>query len=66
MIPFCILFLLTGSYQSENEVNPTDDLDFKHHNYKDMRQVGFKVKHIKLFKPIILPKKKINISANSR
>uniref|UniRef100_A0A3B4VRZ7 AE binding protein 1a n=1 Tax=Seriola dumerili TaxID=41447 RepID=A0A3B4VRZ7_SERDU len=30
--------LLSGSYRSENEVNPSDDLDFRHHNYKEMRQ----------------------------
>uniref|UniRef100_H3D7V0 AE binding protein 1a n=1 Tax=Tetraodon nigroviridis TaxID=99883 RepID=H3D7V0_TETNG len=30
---------LPSSYHSENEVNPTDDLDFRHHNYKDMRQI---------------------------
>ncbi|XP_013889469.1 adipocyte enhancer-binding protein 1 isoform X2 [Austrofundulus limnaeus] len=30
---------LPSSYQSENEVDPSDDLDFKHHNYKDMRQM---------------------------
>uniref|UniRef100_A0A4W5MGQ4 AE binding protein 1a n=1 Tax=Hucho hucho TaxID=62062 RepID=A0A4W5MGQ4_9TELE len=32
--------LSTGSFRSENEVNPTDNLDFRHHNYKDMRQVS--------------------------
>ncbi|XP_072228053.1 adipocyte enhancer-binding protein 1 [Leuresthes tenuis] len=30
---------LPSSYHSENEVNPSDDLDFRHHNYKDMRQM---------------------------
>ncbi|XP_071207091.1 inactive carboxypeptidase-like protein X2 isoform X1 [Salvelinus alpinus] len=30
---------LTSSFRSENEVNPTDNLDFRHHNYKDMRQM---------------------------
>ncbi|KAM9734427.1 LOW QUALITY PROTEIN: adipocyte enhancer-binding protein 1 [Menidia menidia] len=30
---------LPGSYHSENEINPSDDLDFRHHNYKDMRQM---------------------------
>ncbi|CAJ1069998.1 adipocyte enhancer-binding protein 1 [Xyrichtys novacula] len=30
---------LPSSHQSENEVNPTDDLDFRHHNYKEMRQM---------------------------
>ncbi|CAB1318776.1 unnamed protein product [Coregonus sp. 'balchen'] len=30
---------LTSRFRSENEVNPTDNLDFRHHNYKDMRQV---------------------------
>uniref|UniRef100_A0A3Q4M6H1 AE binding protein 1a n=1 Tax=Neolamprologus brichardi TaxID=32507 RepID=A0A3Q4M6H1_NEOBR len=29
----------SGSHHSENEVNPSDDLDFRHHNYKEMRQV---------------------------
>lgn len=28
------------SYYAQNEVVTTDDLDFRHHNYKDMRQVG--------------------------
>ena len=28
------------SYYVQNEVVTTDDLDFRHHNYKDMRQVG--------------------------
>lgn len=31
--------LLPDSYRSENEVTPSDDLDFRHHSYKDMRQV---------------------------
>ncbi|XP_037609630.1 adipocyte enhancer-binding protein 1 [Sebastes umbrosus] len=30
---------LPSSYRSENEVTPSDDLDFRHHNYKDMRQM---------------------------
>uniref|UniRef100_A0AAY4AQQ0 Adipocyte enhancer-binding protein 1 n=1 Tax=Denticeps clupeoides TaxID=299321 RepID=A0AAY4AQQ0_9TELE len=30
---------LPNSYNSENEVNRPDDLDFKHHNYKEMRQL---------------------------
>ncbi|RVE66151.1 hypothetical protein OJAV_G00123750 [Oryzias javanicus] len=30
---------LPGSFHSENEVNSTDDLDFRHHNYKEMRQM---------------------------
>ncbi|KAK6316208.1 hypothetical protein J4Q44_G00137320 [Coregonus suidteri] len=30
---------LTSRFRSENEVNPTDNLDFRHHNYKDMRQM---------------------------
>uniref|UniRef100_A0A8C4DPQ0 Adipocyte enhancer-binding protein 1 n=1 Tax=Dicentrarchus labrax TaxID=13489 RepID=A0A8C4DPQ0_DICLA len=30
---------LPNSYRSENEVNPSDDLDFRHHNYKEMRQM---------------------------
>uniref|UniRef100_A0A672ZQV2 Adipocyte enhancer-binding protein 1 n=1 Tax=Sphaeramia orbicularis TaxID=375764 RepID=A0A672ZQV2_9TELE len=30
---------LPSHYQSENEVNPSDDLDFRHHNYKEMRQM---------------------------
>ncbi|XP_010876611.3 adipocyte enhancer-binding protein 1 isoform X2 [Esox lucius] len=30
---------LPSSVRSDNEVNPTDDLDFRHHNYKDMRQM---------------------------
>ncbi|KAM9841764.1 adipocyte enhancer-binding protein 1 [Aulostomus maculatus] len=30
---------LPSSYQSENEVNSSDDLDFRHHNYKEMRQM---------------------------
>lgn len=30
---------LPSNYQSENEVNSSDDLDFRHHNYKEMRQM---------------------------
>ncbi|XP_068609461.1 adipocyte enhancer-binding protein 1 [Brachionichthys hirsutus] len=30
---------LPSSYASENEVSSADDLDFRHHNYKDMRQM---------------------------
>ncbi|XP_032426327.1 adipocyte enhancer-binding protein 1 [Xiphophorus hellerii] len=30
---------LPSSYHSENEVNASDDLDFRHHNYKEMRQM---------------------------
>ncbi|XP_065821563.1 adipocyte enhancer-binding protein 1 [Labrus bergylta] len=30
---------LPSSYRSENEVTSTDDLDFRHHNYKEMRQM---------------------------
>ncbi|XP_044030482.1 adipocyte enhancer-binding protein 1 [Siniperca chuatsi] len=30
---------LPSSYRSENEVTPSDDLDFRHHNYKEMRQM---------------------------
>uniref|UniRef100_A0A3B5KMG9 Adipocyte enhancer-binding protein 1 n=1 Tax=Takifugu rubripes TaxID=31033 RepID=A0A3B5KMG9_TAKRU len=30
---------LPSTYHSENEVTPTDELDFRHHNYKDMRQM---------------------------
>ncbi|KAK7895450.1 hypothetical protein WMY93_020775 [Mugilogobius chulae] len=30
---------LPSSYQSENEVDSSDDLDFRHHNYKEMRQM---------------------------
>ncbi|CDQ78514.1 unnamed protein product [Oncorhynchus mykiss] len=30
---------LPSSFRSENEVHPTDDLDYRHHNYKDMRQM---------------------------
>lgn len=28
------------SYYTQNEVVTTDNLDFRHHSYKDMRQVG--------------------------
>lgn len=28
------------SYYAQNEVVTTDNLDFRHHSYKDMRQVG--------------------------
>ena len=35
-----ITLVLTGSFHSENEVKVSDDLDFRHHNYKEMRQVG--------------------------
>lgn len=27
------------SYLTENDVQPTDDLDYRHHNYKEMRQM---------------------------
>lgn len=27
-------------YHRRNEMTTTDNLDFKHHNYKEMRQVG--------------------------
>ncbi|XP_051541917.1 adipocyte enhancer-binding protein 1 [Myxocyprinus asiaticus] len=30
---------LPTSYPTENDVSPTDDLDYRHHNYKDMRQM---------------------------
>lgn len=30
---------LPRDYVSENEVNSSDDLDFRHHNYKEMRQM---------------------------
>ncbi|KAM6975809.1 adipocyte enhancer-binding protein 1 [Tautogolabrus adspersus] len=30
---------LPNSHRSENEVDSTDDLDFRHHNYKEMRQM---------------------------
>ncbi|XP_030624169.1 adipocyte enhancer-binding protein 1 [Chanos chanos] len=30
---------LPNSYPTDNEVIPTDDLDFRHHNYKEMRQM---------------------------
>ncbi|XP_078477781.1 LOW QUALITY PROTEIN: inactive carboxypeptidase-like protein X2 [Lampetra planeri] len=30
---------LPSSYASENDVNPSDELDFRHHNYKEMRQL---------------------------
>uniref|UniRef100_A0A3Q3GX92 AE binding protein 1a n=1 Tax=Labrus bergylta TaxID=56723 RepID=A0A3Q3GX92_9LABR len=33
------VLLFPGSYRSENEVTSTDDLDFRHHNYKEMRQM---------------------------
>lgn len=29
-------------YHRRNEMMTTDNLDFKHHNYKEMRQVGYK------------------------
>ena len=29
-------------YHRRNEMTTTDDLDFKHHNYKEMRQVRFR------------------------
>uniref|UniRef100_A0A7N6BWS8 Adipocyte enhancer-binding protein 1 n=1 Tax=Anabas testudineus TaxID=64144 RepID=A0A7N6BWS8_ANATE len=31
--------ILACTYHSENEVNPSDELDFRHHNYKEMRQM---------------------------
>ncbi|KAM9337830.1 adipocyte enhancer-binding protein 1 [Symphorus nematophorus] len=30
---------LPSHHRSENEVTPTDDLDYRHHNYKEMRQM---------------------------
>lgn len=30
---------LPRDYMSENEINSSDDLDFRHHNYKEMRQM---------------------------
>ncbi|XP_029921957.1 adipocyte enhancer-binding protein 1 isoform X2 [Myripristis murdjan] len=30
---------LPNSYHSENEVTPSDELDYRHHNYKEMRQM---------------------------
>uniref|UniRef100_A0A671MK05 AE binding protein 1 n=1 Tax=Sinocyclocheilus anshuiensis TaxID=1608454 RepID=A0A671MK05_9TELE len=50
LIIFLILFLshksnssndslFPASYPTENDVPPTDDLDYRHHNYKEMRQV---------------------------
>lgn len=38
-----ILFLFldpNNYYHRRNEMTTTDNLDFKHHNYKEMRQVG--------------------------
>lgn len=39
----CVLVLSTAVssyYTQQNEVTSTDNLDFRHHSYKDMRQVG--------------------------
>ncbi|NWW86152.1 CPXM2 protein, partial [Rhynochetos jubatus] len=36
-------------YHRRNEMTTTDNLDFKHHNYKEMRQVG---KEAEIFLPI--------------
>lgn len=43
LLPTLLISLPTfsGSHHSENEVNPSDDLDYRHHNYKEMRQVCF-------------------------
>ncbi|KAL7846592.1 hypothetical protein SRHO_G00215720 [Serrasalmus rhombeus] len=30
---------LPNSYPNENDVTPNDDLDYRHHNYKEMRQM---------------------------
>uniref|UniRef100_A0A4W4H9J1 AE binding protein 1a n=1 Tax=Electrophorus electricus TaxID=8005 RepID=A0A4W4H9J1_ELEEL len=30
---------LPTTYHTENDVTPTDDLDYRHHNYKEMRQM---------------------------
>lgn len=38
-----LLFLFSDPnnyYHRRNEMTTTDNLDFKHHNYKEMRQVG--------------------------
>lgn len=33
-------------YHRRNEMTTTDDLDFKHHNYKEMRQVRPECGHL--------------------
>lgn len=38
--PACPPSAAVHSYYAQNEVLTTDDLDFRHHSYKDMRQVG--------------------------
>ena len=35
-----MLLLPPDRYQTENVVNASDALDFRHHNYKEMRQVS--------------------------
>lgn len=37
--PACPPSAAVHSYYTQNEVVTTDDLDFRHHSYKDMRQV---------------------------
>ncbi|RLV76319.1 hypothetical protein DV515_00017104 [Chloebia gouldiae] len=36
----CPLSAVSSYYTQQNEVTSTDNLDFRHHSYKDMRQVG--------------------------
>lgn len=39
-IQICFIISAPNSYQyRQNEVTSLDDLDFRHHNYKEMRQV---------------------------
>lgn len=38
--PACPPCAAVYSYYAQNEVVTTDNLDFRHHSYKDMRQVG--------------------------
>ncbi|NXL60886.1 CPXM2 protein, partial [Chordeiles acutipennis] len=41
-------------YHRRNEMTTTDNLDFKHHNYKEMRQVGKENGVCLIHKPVLL------------
>lgn len=39
---FFVIIDPNNYYHRRNEMTTTDNLDFKHHSYKEMRQVGYK------------------------
>ncbi|NXK91177.1 CPXM2 protein, partial [Formicarius rufipectus] len=48
-------------YHRRNEMTTTDNLDFKHHNYKEMRQVGKEDRSVGCPEEIFLPTLSSNI-----